>query len=123
MTSGKKVEAVPEERYLLVREEVKAWPCETRERLLRDLRGGEVVTLEEVAGMFGVCWRTVQRHIKDRKIKAKKAGRRWVIDQAELERLLRDGFPAGKDPVASHNGTKRNIAEQAPKRRTGRSGA
>ena len=46
-----------------------------------------MLTLKEVAKIFGVHWRTIRRWIDEGKIKAVHIGRTFRIEQEEVDRL------------------------------------
>ena len=52
----------------------------------------EFYSIEDIANLFGISWRTVQRYIKDGKIKAIKIGRQWRIPKDEFYRLQKEGL-------------------------------
>ena len=49
-------------------------------------------TIEEVASIFKVHFRTIYSWIKQGKIKSVKVGRRHYITEEEVERIKREGF-------------------------------
>nr|WP_280996287.1 DUF3853 family protein [Marinitoga okinawensis]CAI4093964.1 DNA-binding protein [Marinitoga okinawensis] len=52
----------------------------------------EFYSIEDIANLFGINWRTVQRYIKIGKIKAIKFGRQWRIPKKEFIRLKNEGL-------------------------------
>ena len=48
--------------------------------------------VEDVAAALGVSRWAIYLYIKAGLIKAKRYGRRWWIDKAELDRILREGL-------------------------------
>lgn len=51
--------------------------------------------IEEVANIFGVHIRTVYLWVKKGKIKAKHIGRRWYIEDCEIEHIKEYGLHEG----------------------------
>ena len=49
-------------------------------------------TIEEVASIFKVHFRTIYAWIKQGKVKSVKVGRRHYITDEEVERIKREGF-------------------------------
>ena len=72
---------------------VRGLPRDRQEQLYDQLTTGNV-PVETIAERFGVCWRTVQRALKEGRIEGKRVGLRWAVSQEEFARLEREGFPA-----------------------------
>ena len=48
-------------------------------------------TVEQIAEMLHMSYRGVLRMIKQSRIKAVKIGKQWLVSEAELERVKREG--------------------------------
>ncbi len=51
------------------------------------------VTTDQIATQFDLNLQAVRRHIRNGAIRAIKVGRKYLIPQHELERLLVEGIP------------------------------
>lgn len=45
-------------------------------------------TTEEIAGLVHCHVKTVQRWIRERRLPARKVGRRWLVTEGDLQRFL-----------------------------------
>ena len=52
----------------------------------------EFYSIEDIANLFGISWRTIQRYIKNGRIKAIKVGRQWRIPLDELRKIKKQGL-------------------------------
>ncbi len=50
----------------------------------------ELITTEEAAKILWVSSYTIREYIKQKKLKAKKIGKRYLIDKSDVESLLSD---------------------------------
>ena len=55
-----------------------------------------MITTTEAAGVLGITPRTIQRHIKEGHLKAKRYGRDYLIEDQELERFQRERRRRGR---------------------------
>jgi len=54
---------------------------------------------EEVAERLAVSPKVVRQWLRDGRLPGIRLGRLWRVDPAELERVIREGFPQAREPV------------------------
>ncbi|MHA1330914.1 MAG: helix-turn-helix domain-containing protein [Candidatus Hodarchaeales archaeon] len=82
-----------EPEFLELIEKVRKLPPERRKALIEYIESltKEFYTLNDIAELLGLNWRTVQRYVKDGRIKAIKVGRQWRIPAEEYARIKKEG--------------------------------
>jgi excisionase family DNA binding protein len=55
------------------------------------------LTLQEVAGVLGVHYMTAYRYVRVGDLRARQQGRRWMVEQADLDAFRRRGGDSGPD--------------------------
>lgn len=54
----------------------------------KEINPGKLYSVEETARILDVCSGTVRKHLRDKKMKGKKIGWRWMIKGREIRRFI-----------------------------------
>jgi excisionase family DNA binding protein len=54
----------------------------------RDIHPGKLYSVAETARILEVCNGTVRKHLRERRLKGKKLGRRWLVKGEEIRKFI-----------------------------------
>lgn len=54
----------------------------------KEISPGKLYSVDETARILEICSGTVRKHLRERKIRGKKIGRRWLVKGEEIRRFI-----------------------------------
>lgn len=54
----------------------------------KEISPGKLYSVDETARILEVCSETVRKHLRERKIRGKKIGRRWLIKGKDIRKFI-----------------------------------